>query len=116
MREYDVDVEFEILFTILNVLKVSGFNETNKKCIAYISDRITDLMDPEVKLDPLSSIRKNCDDFFDRLNPPKDCMDGAIPENMEEEIHFAPDDSEYEFYSASMDDVILPPKRSKAIS
>lgn len=118
MKEYDVDVEFTILFKILNVLRVGGLNETNKKCIAYISDKITNLMDPEPKLDPLSSIRKNCDDFFNRLNIPKDDIDDTediIPANMEEEIYFAPDDFEYEFYNASTDDIIESPKRSNVM-
>lgn len=95
MKQYDVDAEFDILFSILEILKNFGDNnEADRRCIAYISDKITNLMDPEYNLN--KTYAEN----------PEDYMDGAIPAIMEEEIHFAPDDSEYEFYSASMDDVI----------
>lgn len=110
MKEYDVEVEFEILYTILDSLRNYNFvtNEHNKKCIAYISDKITNLMDP----DPIKNMRGNS---FDPLNLPKDYMENIIPANMEEEIHFAPDDFEYEFYNACTDDIIESPKRSNVM-
>ena len=112
MREYDVDAEFEILITILDKLKSLGFDECDKKCMAYISHRISDLLDPECSS---SGEIKGCD-YIVPLNLPKDYKENIIPANVEEEIHFAPDDSEYEFYSASMDDIMVPPKHSKATS
>jgi hypothetical protein len=93
MKQYDVDIEFKILHTILDSLReYDHYTPFNKRCIAYISDKITNLMEPE---------------------PEDNTVDGAIPVN--EEIHFAPHDDDYELYSATMDDVILPPKRSNVI-
>jgi hypothetical protein len=106
MKQYDVDVEFEILHTILDSLREyqDVTHPFNKKCIAYITDKITNLMDPEIPN------RNTCDKFFDPMNPPADYMDGAIPAN--EEIHFTPAGDDYEFYSANIDDIIESPKRS----
>jgi hypothetical protein len=105
MKQYDVDFEFKILHTILDSLREYQHvtHPFNKKCIAYISDKITNLMDPEPE-------DKTVKGNIDVHNLPPDYMDGAIPANMDEEIYFAPDDSEYEFYSATMDEVIEKPR------
>jgi len=113
MKKYDVDDEFEILYRILDSLREYDqvTKPFNRKCIAYISEKISNLMSVEPSTTSIDSIEEKFDDSFDPYNPPPDYMDGAIPAT--DEIKFVPDDPEYEFYSASMDDVIKP-KQSRS--
>jgi hypothetical protein len=78
MKEYDVDAEFEILYRILDSLREYDHvtQPFNKKCIAYISDKITDLMEP-----PTHHVDKG-----------HEVMENISSAQHEDELYFPPED------------------------